>query len=80
MRKAATGPIVAMVAMVAIWGYSWVVMKIGLRHAHPFDFAAIRMGLASAILFAIVLARRRPLGLSSYRMAAIVGLLQVEAT
>ncbi|HZZ94984.1 MAG TPA: DMT family transporter [Usitatibacter sp.] len=77
MKRAATGPIAAMVAMVVIWGYSWVVMKIALRHAHPFDFAALRMGLACAMLFAIVIARGRPLRLSSYRMAIVVGLLQV---
>ena len=77
MRKAAGAPLAALAAMVVIWGYSWVVMKIALRHAHPFDFAAIRVGLGCALLFALVKAQRRPLALSTYRMALVLGALQV---
>jgi drug/metabolite transporter (DMT)-like permease len=66
-----------MVAMVVIWGYSWVVMKIALRHAHPFDFAAVRVGIGCVLLFALVKARGRGLALPSYRMAVMLGLLQV---
>ena len=77
MRRAATGPIAALVAMVVIWGYSWVVMKIALRHAHPFDFAALRVAIGAAILFAIVKLRGRSLLLPAYRMAMLLGFLQV---
>lgn len=63
--------------MVLIWGYSRVVMKIALRHAHPFDFAAIRVAVGCALLFAIVKLRGRPLALPGYRMAALLGMLQV---
>jgi len=77
VRKAAGAPLAALVAMVVIWGYSWVVMKVGLRYAHPFDFAALRVGLGAALLFALVKAQRRPLALSSYRMAIVLGTLQV---
>jgi drug/metabolite transporter (DMT)-like permease len=77
VSKAATAPLAALVAMVIIWGYSWVVMKIGLRHAHPFDFAAMRVGMGAILLFALVKAQRRPLALSRYRMAMLLGSLQV---
>jgi drug/metabolite transporter (DMT)-like permease len=77
VRKAGGGPIAALVAMVVIWGYSWVVMKIALRHAHPFDFAVLRVGIGVVLLFAVVLARGRGLKLPSYRMAILLGLLQV---
>ena len=40
--RAGSTPVAALAAMVLIWGYSWVVMKIALRHAQPFDFAHIR--------------------------------------
>jgi drug/metabolite transporter (DMT)-like permease len=70
-------PVAALAAMVLIWGYSWVAMKIGLRHAHPFDFAAMRVGAASVLLFLIVKLRSQPLALASYRMAIVLGLLQV---
>lgn len=77
MNKVASAPIAAIAIMILIWGYSWVVMKIGLRYAHPFDFAAIRVGLGAAFLFLLVKFQRRPLALSNYRMAVVLGLLQV---
>lgn len=63
--------------MVLIWGYSWVVMKIALRHAHPFDFAAWRVGLGSAFLFLLVKLTGRRLLLPRYRMAMLLGFTQV---
>ena len=77
MRREGRVPLAALIALVLIWGYSWVVMKIALRHAHPFDFAAIRVGLGAVLLFALVKARSQPLRLSSYRMAFVLGMLQV---
>ena len=67
----------ALVAMILIWGYSWVVMKIALRHAHPFDFASLRVGIGAAVLFAIVKFRGKSLWLPNYRMAMLLGFLQV---
>src|SRR5690606_27997858 len=72
-----SAPLAAMAAMCAIWGYSWIVMKIALRHAHPFDFAAQRLVLGALLLFAILAATGRRLALSSYRMAFVLGLVQV---
>ncbi len=77
MRKEASVPVAALAALIAIWGYSWVVMKIGLAYAHPFDFAALRVGLGAAFLFLIVKAQRRALALPGYRMAVVLGLMQV---
>jgi drug/metabolite transporter (DMT)-like permease len=75
--KHAPAPIAALVAMVLIWGYSWVVMKIALRHAHPFDFAALRVAIGCALLFAVVKWRGGALRLPTWRMAILLGLLQV---
>jgi drug/metabolite transporter (DMT)-like permease len=77
VRKEGGAPIVAMAAMVLIWGYSWVVMKIALRHAHPFDFAALRVAIGCVLLFALVKFRGRSLRLPRYGMAILLGLLQV---
>jgi drug/metabolite transporter (DMT)-like permease len=52
-------------------------MKVGLRYAHPFEFAGWRVGIGCAVLFAIVKLRRPTLTLRSYRMAAMLGFLQV---
>jgi drug/metabolite transporter (DMT)-like permease len=70
-------PLVALVALCVIWGYSWIAMKIALRHAHPFDFAATRVVLGAGLLFAIAAATGRRLALSRYRMALVLGMLQV---
>lgn len=72
-------PIAAMAALCAIWGYSWVAMKIALTHAHPFDFAAQRLVAGAILLFAIVAVTGRSLGLPSYRMAIVLGFVQVGA-
>ena len=77
MTQPRSAPVAALVAMILIWGYSWVVMKIALRHAHPFDFAAIRVAIGCVLLFAIVKVRGRSLALPDYRMAFLLGLLQV---
>jgi drug/metabolite transporter (DMT)-like permease len=77
VRPDRSASIAALAAMILIWGYSWVVMKIALRHAHPFDFAALRVAIAAALLFAMVKAQGRSLSLPNYRMAVILGLLQV---
>jgi drug/metabolite transporter (DMT)-like permease len=78
VRKEAGVPFAALAALILIWGYSWVLLKIGLRYAHPFDFGAMRVALGAALLFLIVAAQRRPLGLPGYRMALVLGLLQVS--
>jgi len=78
VKRQASVPVAALVVLVLIWGYSWVMMKVGLRHSHPFDFAALRVGIGTGVLFAILLARRRPLALPGYRMAFVLGMLQVS--
>jgi drug/metabolite transporter (DMT)-like permease len=44
----------------AIWGSTWLFIKLGLRDLPPVTFAGIRFVIASLILFAIVLVRGRP--------------------
>lgn len=77
MKGASRAPGAALALLILIWGYSWVVMKLALVHAHPFDFAALRIAIGAALLFAIVKVRGRALALPGYRMAIVLGLLQV---
>lgn len=72
-------PLAAMAALCAIWGYSWIAMKIALSHAHPFDFAAERLVLGTILLFAIIAVTGRRLTLDRYRMAIVLGFVQVGA-
>jgi drug/metabolite transporter (DMT)-like permease len=75
--RSRSAPAAALVAMVLIWGYSWVVMKVALRYAHPFDFAMLRVGAGTILLFALVRLQGRPMRLARYRMALLLGTLQV---
>lgn len=62
--------------LAAIWGYNWVVMKVGVQYAEPFTFAAIRSFLGAAVLFPIAAALRRPLRPRSFLLTAAIGILQ----
>jgi len=44
-----------------IWGSTWLVIKVGMNGVPPFLAVGLRFGLASAVLFALALARRRGL-------------------
>ena len=77
MSKQGSTPVAALVLLIVIWGYSWIAMKIALRYANAFDFAALRVAIGAVFLFALVAARRSRLTLQSYRTAIVLGLLQV---
>ena len=47
--------------LAAIWGSTWLFIKLGLEDLPPISFAGIRFVLASLILWTIVAARRAPL-------------------
>lgn len=60
-----------------IWGSTWLFIKLGLDDLPPFAFAGIRFVIASAILFAIIKARRLSLPRTGadWKLLAITGLL-----
>jgi drug/metabolite transporter (DMT)-like permease len=62
----------------AVWGSTWLVIKIGLRDLPPFHFGAIRMGLACLLMAPFALRRggRTP-GRDERLWIAICGLLQI---
>jgi drug/metabolite transporter (DMT)-like permease len=63
---------VVWVLLAAIWGSTWLFIKLGLRDLPPVGFAAVRFVLASAILLGIVAARRRPLPRAGRDWALVV--------
>ena len=77
MSKQGSTPVAALLLLIFVWGYSWIAMKIALRYANPFDFAALRVAIGAIVLFAVIAVRRSPLTLRSYRTAIALGLLQV---
>ncbi|MHB8770682.1 MAG: DMT family transporter [Syntrophales bacterium] len=69
--------ILALVVLVLIWGYNWVVMKIAVRYAAPFDYAALRVLLGGLSLLLVLAWRREPLRPKRAVGTAAVGLLQM---
>jgi drug/metabolite transporter (DMT)-like permease len=51
----------ALAGLALLWGYNWVVMKIAVQYAPPIEFAALRMLLGAAVLFAVLLVTRKSL-------------------
>jgi drug/metabolite transporter (DMT)-like permease len=70
------GPLAALALLALIWGYNWVVMKIGLRYIGPMDFAALRSAIGVALLFAYLRMRRVPLKPKHIVKTLLVGLFQ----
>ena len=60
-----------------IWGSTWLFIKLGLDDLPPFTFAGIRFVIASAILFAIIKARRLtiPKTRADWFLLAVTGVL-----
>jgi drug/metabolite transporter (DMT)-like permease len=76
MRRPAVAASLALALLALIWGYNWVIMKRVNAYAGPFDFAALRLAGAAAVLFAVLLATGRPLRLPGWRGALVLGLTQ----
>jgi drug/metabolite transporter (DMT)-like permease len=71
-RKAA----LAVVLLALVWGYSWVVMKIGLNYSEPFTFAALRTFLGAIPLFILLPILGRPLRPKALGFTAVLGVVQ----
>jgi drug/metabolite transporter (DMT)-like permease len=68
--------LVALLLLCLVWGYTWVVMKEGLRYADPFDYAALRTVPGALVLFAFIILRRRPLALRAPGKTFVLGMFQ----
>lgn len=68
--------LLALGAVVLVWGMNWAVMKTALADMRPLDFAALRLGLASIFLFGCVVVLRRPLRVGRPGTMVLTGLFQ----
>jgi drug/metabolite transporter (DMT)-like permease len=71
--------ILSLIVLPLVWGYNWVVMKRALDYIGPFEFAAWRFLLGSAVLFAVLAAMQRPLAIAHLGAVLGVGLFQTAA-
>jgi len=69
-------PIAAILVLSIVWGYNWIMMKVGVAYAPPFTFAALRAVLGAAVLFGVMAAMRKPFAVLAVPQFALVGLLQ----
>jgi len=70
---------IVMAVLALVWGYAWIVAKIGLSQSGPFAFAAMRTACGVLALGAFLLIKRHHLPLRPPRGAALVGLVQTGA-
>jgi drug/metabolite transporter (DMT)-like permease len=70
------GAYIALVVLTLIWGMNWIVMKEGLRYAHPVIYNIQRTLIAIAVLFAVMLYARRPLKPESWTAVIVTGFFQ----
>ncbi|MDZ4140983.1 MAG: EamA family transporter [Methylotenera sp.] len=66
----------ALFILTLIWGYNWVVMKLAVQYASPFQFAALRTFLGAILLFVLIFFTKRPLALKEFPTMLILGILQ----
>ena len=66
----------ALFLLTLIWGYNWVVMKLAVQFASPFQFAALRTFLGALMLFLVLIITKRPLALKEFPTMLLLGLLQ----
>jgi drug/metabolite transporter (DMT)-like permease len=71
--------ILALVVLVMIWGYNWVVMKVAVRYAAPFDYATLRVLLGGLSLLLVLAWRGQPIRPKRAGGTFVVGALQMSA-
>ena len=62
-----------------IWGYGWVVTKVGLEYAQPFTYVALRVAFTAAGLFLLLVVLRRSLRPPPLLWIVPIALLQTTA-
>jgi drug/metabolite transporter (DMT)-like permease len=75
-KKIVIKAFVALFLLTLIWGYNWVVMKLAVQYASPFQFAGLRTFLGALMLFLVLFITKRPLKLQEFPTMLLLGLLQ----
>ncbi len=78
-RVSARLALVVWLALCAIWGSTWLAIKLGLRDLPPLSFAGLRFAAAALVLFGIAALRgfRLPRAARDWRLLAYTGLLTI---
>lgn len=68
--------IIALIALCLVWGYTWVILKEGVRYADPWVYAALRTVPGALLLFGLAALRGESLRLVSPKHVLLLGLWQ----
>ena len=71
--------LLALIILILVWAYSWVVMKQVMQYAGPFEFAALRYLGGATVLLVLLALRGRSLKPTPWRLTLAVGLCQTTA-
>jgi drug/metabolite transporter (DMT)-like permease len=77
LRPIVTHPLLALVLLSLIWGYSWVLSKVGLQFTDPLTYAVLRIGFGTACLFLVLALTGRRLRPTRPGMMCVLGVIQV---
>ena len=75
-KKIIVKAFIALFLLTLIWGYNWIVMKLAIQYATPFQFAALRTFIGALMLFIVLVISKRPLKLQEFPTMLALGLLQ----
>jgi drug/metabolite transporter (DMT)-like permease len=70
--------VLALIVLVMIWGYNWVVMKVAVQYASPLDYSALRVLLGGGTLLLALLWTRKPIRPQEISGTFFTGLLQTS--
>ncbi len=75
-QPAATRALFTLILLSVIWGYNWVVMKVAMPFIGAFQYGAIRTFFSALVLFAVLIALKKPLRPTHVRSTILLGILQ----
>jgi drug/metabolite transporter (DMT)-like permease len=70
---------IGLATLTVVWGLSWSAMKLATRYSGPFTFAGLRFVVGTAVLFVLLLARRKNLKPPPLLPTLAIGLCQTTA-
>lgn len=79
LSKINSRALLALIVLVLVWGYSWIIMKEVLAYAGPFDFSALRYSGGAIVLFLLLAVRGDSLKPPPLLPTLAVGLAQTTA-
>jgi drug/metabolite transporter (DMT)-like permease len=78
LRSSRILPLLALVLIALIWGYTWVPLKVGVAYSDPFVFAALRTLPGGILLLVLAAALGRPLRPKALGLTILLGVLQTS--